>query len=1658
MADECKYIVARSNLHNVREQISRFLCDIDTRLITLEGSIEGGVVFSYLWSTSLSGDPTAGYVAADTADYNTVTELRISDFGSSGADTSPFVASLLPEDLIAIYEAVAPHGTCVFEVTAPPIDNGTYFTVPVTQFVLAGQALPALQDNPLDLHLIERREHNLYGPVHRDVDDSTPLEERHILGWNALSKWAADFRMNWRGLWTQQEYQKHDVVLDGLYLMLANKVTTDKAAPENIGSPTWDLPEQPAWQDFSNLSVVGSGHDYVMTETVYLNSIRVWVPIVGSTIRYRIVTVVNGVVTQQDLTLLSANQWNIIGADSIIARAGDTVRVYLEALNEGAETIITGGWTRAPNDNALPPPPESWNMNVQRTILRIDNDDLNSISRRTELLSISVGSSIQFVETLVNVNSITFQTTGPPIDISPDYVEYPVIVVEEGVALPTVGEATTMTAIVTGALATDFVGIPAGWTGNEPIWADVTSYLAFDGVDQGADPTNQYGISLLVQRINISDDWDFLADSGGGGGGGGGGTDPAELVGYLGEAFPTGLYNGGELNIVNAGLNAEVIGGAGVIIDSYTDPVNIPTRVNLSWETQDQLITSPAVAGNIAWFTMADAGTAGPVAGTNLGVFTERDTQPTPAQVRDEIFLGLMIYNGDSWGEVSTPNVVNNVVHTFAEYAKSVNTLSTIISGGAVHEAAGFMLDQSAGVIWEQNRNWHVDKKDPNREAFPDALAFSWRYINYDMTIVSALTNVVDPDNYDNLTAIVPVGGAATRTTIQRLYVDPRGNYWMLYAQNVHDNFLEAMANIGYDSANTIVPFLPAKSILLGYVVTERNETDWLEEHAQFVDVGGKGNAAGGTPSVTSFDGLTDTPSNKLGSAGMFPQVNVAETALEYSFVDYSDISNPPAQLWGGGLGSDIWKANSGNVGIGTTTPTGLLHIAGGSGQTQPALVVKSHSNTDDANRGIQFYLDAVLHASILAGVTGAAGSLVFNTFATEKMRIVSDGEVRVGAATGDVGLGDVNVAGNYYINGVPIINTPQTYLHEDLTDVAPDQHHAKEHIHDGLDGSGQVDYDDLLNKPTIPEQYWENIGGNINNTNTGYVAIGKNAAPATLQIHDTRYTNALIISQSFDLSTASILHGASPPLRIGTNNASSFLQFSTANDVERMRIDPSGDVGIGTGTGAVNAKLHVSSGSSGTTPSADGDEILAENSANAGISILSGATSIGSLYFGSSAGNVRGAVRYSSTDNYMSFSTNGAERMRIFSGGQLSFATTSLLGRFYVSGCSAEGTAAAFARTTTQGIKYWGVGGGNILQSFGATVWNQDNIAANGVIRWRGEGNVERMRINLSDGALRVGFTAPSGLANEKIRVNGNVNLGAGFNYYINGIPISTFIDAPSDGNIYGRQNAAWVSLGSGTGTVSDLASSPTTTQVTITNTGGDNAIILGATASIAGVMTTTQVQKLAAIEDDANNYVHPTFGGEDISVSTIGLSGATVFDDIAISLVSNGEGHVTAASASVGTREMTANDLNAYTKTEVDNLLDDYTQTVITGGLETMTISGATLVSNSLNRVTIGQLVILTGRVAWSTESSGTGQILIQGLTYTCGLTTGAAVNQNNIRNQSSTRNGVSVSIDVGTKYLRVWHMQGQEEQKTAKYDDMRTNGYIDINLSYYTSDTPS
>ena len=58
---------------------------------------------------------------------------------------------------------------------------------------------------------------------------------------------------------------------------------------------------------------------------------------------------------------------------------------------------------------------------------------------------------------------------------------------------------------------------------------------------------------------------------------------------------------------------------------------------------------------------------------------------------------------------------------------------------------------------------------------------------------------------------------------------------------------------------------------------------------------------------------------------------------------------------------------------------------------------------------------------------------------------------------------------------------------------------------------------------------------------------------------------------------------------------------------------------------------------------------------------------------------------------------------------------------------------------------------------------------------------------------------------------------------------------------------------------------------------------------------------------------YNHPTFNGDDISIATTALTGATIFDDIDLVVTTDTNGHVTAASGAVSTRELTPANIGA-------------------------------------------------------------------------------------------------------------------------------------------------
>jgi len=123
----------------------------------------------------------------------------------------------------------------------------------------------------------------------------------------------------------------------------------------------------------------------------------------------------------------------------------------------------------------------------------------------------------------------------------------------------------------------------------------------------------------------------------------------------------------------------------------------------------------------------------------------------------------------------------------------------------------------------------------------------------------------------------------------------------------------------------------------------------------------------------------------------------------------------------------------------------------------------------------------------------------------------------------------------------------------------------------------------------------------------------------------------------------------------------------------------------------------------------------------------------------------------------------------------------------------------------------------------------------------------------------------------------------------------------------------------------------------------------------------TTTLWNKLDGIATSANNYSHPTHAGDDFSVDTGALSGATVVSDIDINVTTDSSGHVTDANGTVSTRTLTLANLgytgatNANYITNNNQLTNGSGYTTNTGDITNVSTSGAIDGGGSSGSVTI-------------------------------------------------------------------------------------------------------
>jgi len=100
----------------------------------------------------------------------------------------------------------------------------------------------------------------------------------------------------------------------------------------------------------------------------------------------------------------------------------------------------------------------------------------------------------------------------------------------------------------------------------------------------------------------------------------------------------------------------------------------------------------------------------------------------------------------------------------------------------------------------------------------------------------------------------------------------------------------------------------------------------------------------------------------------------------------------------------------------------------------------------------------------------------------------------------------------------------------------------------------------------------------------------------------------------------------------------------------------------VGIGESVPLGKLHVKTADSGATADGSADELVIEGSGNTGMSILSGASSSGSIYFGDSGTNWDGYIAYSQANRAMTLGTAaGAGSVTINSTGNVGIGTNSL-------------------------------------------------------------------------------------------------------------------------------------------------------------------------------------------------------------------------------------------------------------------------------------------------------------------------------------------------------------------------------------------------------------
>ncbi len=274
---------------------------------------------------------------------------------------------------------------------------------------------------------------------------------------------------------------------------------------------------------------------------------------------------------------------------------------------------------------------------------------------------------------------------------------------------------------------------------------------------------------------------------------------------------------------------------------------------------------------------------------------------------------------------------------------------------------------------------------------------------------------------------------------------------------------------------------------------------------------------------------------------------------------------------------------SSGDIGIGITTPQGKLEVQGDMWITfsgddglriRPGLDTGYQYGFTDQYGNLQAFINEQgrTNQALVLGDTGSTGTgILFGVSVGSDLQNPSTGGLIVGGGTetwiprfaitgaGNVGIGTTAPGAKLHVVGQVKITGGSPGANRVLTSDSDGLASWETHTASGL---------------------WEALGTDIYNTNIDNVGIGTTVPKNSLHIHSTVYpyiqlTNNTTGSGSNSVGVFFGIDGATKDFNIwqASNAATKFY----TNALERVRIDSSGSVGIGTTN--PGSKLHVSGG-----------------------------------------------------------------------------------------------------------------------------------------------------------------------------------------------------------------------------------------------------------------------------------------------------------------------------------------------------------------------------------------------------------------------------------------------------------------------------------------------